>query len=306
MQDSELPVLSFVPISVKPNTYSTFQDGAVFRNFQWFYGQLAWSESKFTKTFEGFFNTHTKTAVLENYDVFLRKMPDWYAKELSNVLGGTSLSVWKNGKKTRHTEFECTELTLQKDKKSCLVLASSVKLQSVNKTILNGCYMQQVLDPYMSVGCLNFLNANVDTFTYFYTSELRNLQLGLNMGYATDVTFSMFAFRSDDPNTLFDAYTIVYTGVTNINVVFDTFLVGAASGDGLVIRTAQQNFVSGDFDVTWVFKAVFQKPISCPTSQNYGFSTKAINFRTVISRIETGNLTAVQSPQFRSKEMSII
>ena len=94
MQDSELPGLSFVPISVKPNTYATFQDGAVFRNFQWFYGQLAWSESKFTKTYEGFFNTHTKTAVLENYDVFLRKMPDWYAKELSNVLGGTSLSVW--------------------------------------------------------------------------------------------------------------------------------------------------------------------------------------------------------------------
>jgi hypothetical protein len=112
--------------------------GESYRNFHWFRGDISYSEDKTSWEYEGFFDEHTKTNFLSIYDVILGELSQSEAKELTNVLGGKSITVWRNNKKLSN-EFKVQDASLSRDTKYCALYGTRVKLIGSKKTVYFGC-----------------------------------------------------------------------------------------------------------------------------------------------------------------------
>ena len=119
-----------------PNYYNFGSD--VFKNFRWFKGSIAFSENKTSWEYEGFFSEHTKTNFLKIYDLIFKELNTGEAAGLDNVLGGKTITIWRNNNKLSN-EFKISDASVSRDPKYCALYGVRVKLIGNKRTIYFGC-----------------------------------------------------------------------------------------------------------------------------------------------------------------------
>lgn len=281
--------------------YWQFTNGAKYRNFVWIEGNIKWASAKVQKTYEGLTNILTKQKYTELYQIYSPKMPDWYGREVVNVMGGGSLSVFVGQYKTKHNKFEVVDFELSLDAKSCLVLPTG-KLRAYEKNIFFGCAADAgQITNQLTAECAAFLSMQLSQFGLGYTSGLRALYFDPNFAVPLVVAFEIRGFKSYDNSPVL-TNDITAASATNYTFPLTENITGTTTPKGLLIKTDEQAYQNPadptDFYVYYDFYITVIRPESCDPSSNGGHITKTVKFTKKVYKLANGNIYAPESESF--------